>query len=154
MAIGGLKASSKDRLRSAEVVNSSCDFPLPLSDARDGHISVTTADGKTLICGGRTPSEHTASCLQFNFKTRTWEHHSNMKNKYRHFGSAIVLKRGVYIVGGWGGRNSSEFLATGSSCWTQGPDIPGKGVRMSCAVKLSDTEFVILGGYDQTQALQ
>merc|ERR1711962_1942158 len=79
-----------------------------------------------------------------------------MKNKYRHFGSAIVLKHGGYIVGGWGRteRNSSEFLATGSSVWTQGPDVPTLGVRMSCAVKLSDTEFVILGGYDdQTQAL-
>jgi len=155
MAIGGVKTSSTDRLRSAEVLNTSCDFPLPEADGRNGHISVTTADDKTLVCGGRTPSDYTASCLQFNFKTRTWEHHSNMRNKYRTFGSAIALKQGVYIIGGWGGfeRNSSEFLPTGSSVWTQGPDVPGGGVRMSCAVKLSDTEFVILGGYDQTQAL-
>jgi len=58
-------------------------------------------------------------------------------------------------LGGYdsGARSSSEFLATGSSNWTPGPNIPGGGVHTSCAVKLSDTEFVILGGYyDRTQA--
>jgi len=29
---------------------------------------------------------------------------------------------------------------------TQGPDVPGEGVFASCSAKLSDTEFVILGG--------
>ena len=63
MAIGGY--DERTNLRSAEVINTSCDFPLP--EDRDGHMSVTTTDGKTLVCGGRTPSEdYTASCLQFD----------------------------------------------------------------------------------------
>ena len=41
---------------------------------------------------------------------------------------------------------SSELLAIGSTVWTQGPHIPGYGVSDSCAAKLSDTDFVILGG--------
>jgi len=139
MAIGGI---------SAEVLNTSCDFPLP--EGRSGHISVTTADGKTLVCGGYTPSGPTASCLQFNFQSKTWEHHSSMKSK-RTYASTIVLPSGLYVLGG--DDATSEFLATGSSVWTQGPDIPGSGVFESCAAKLSDTEFVILGGYsDRTQA--
>merc|ERR1711962_610179 len=148
MAIGGWNRKS---LSSAEVLNTSCDFPLP--EFRRGPISVTTADGKTLVCGGYTPSGYTTSCLQFNFQSKTWEHHSNMKNKNRYFSSALALKHGVYILGGdRDARSSSEFLATGSSNWTPGPNIPGPGVYRSCALKLFDTEFVILGGQDMTQA--
>merc|ERR1712126_744403 len=63
MAIGG---HGGDRLRSAEVVNTSCDFPLP--EARSSHISLTTTDGKTLVCGGWTSSPgYIASCLQFDY---------------------------------------------------------------------------------------
>merc|ERR1711962_192613 len=132
MAIGGYNGK---RISSAEVLSTSCDFPLP--EARSGHISVTTADGKTLVCGGFA-SGYTASCLQFNFKSKTWGHHSNMKNKYRYLASAIALNHGVYILGGYSGaRSSSEFLTTGSSNWTLGPNIPGGGVYQSCAVKLS-----------------
>jgi len=148
MAIGGWNNGRRDyetRLRSAEVLNTSCDFPLP--EGRYSHISVTTADGKTLVCGGQTTSGYTASCLQFNFQSKTWEHHSNMKSKNRAFASAIAVQSGVYIFGGYDEAwNTSEFLATGSFEWTHGPQVD-KGVRFSCAAKLSDTEFVIvLGG--------
>jgi len=156
MVIGGYEATAQKVLRSAEVLNTSCDFPLPKNDARDGHISVTTSDGKTLVCGGYTGTKDAPSCLQFNYQTKKWEPHSIL-TKPRRFSSVIELKSGVYILGGEAddARLSSEFLATGSSEWTQGPDIPGRmGVRQSCAAKLSDTEFVILGGfYDGTQAL-
>jgi len=78
-----------------------------------------------------------------------------LKGKYRHHSSAIAFNHGIYVLGGSGGsEKSSEFLATGSSEWIPGPTIPGPGVLQSCAAKLSDTEFVILGGWsDSTQAL-
>jgi len=67
----------------------------------------------------------------------------------------IELRQGVYVIGGGlpghnesATKRSSEFLATGSSVWIKGPDIPGEGVRSSCVAKVSDTEFVILGGQD------
>jgi len=108
------------------------------------------------VCG-HTPSGFTSSCLQFNSQSKTWEHHSSLKSKDRYKASAIALKHGVYILGGFGKStstwSSSEFLATGSTVWTPGPNIPGR-VYGSCGVKLSDTEFVILGGIDDgTQAL-
>jgi len=157
MAIGGYNGT--DDISSAEVLSTSCDYPLP--ETRFGHISATTADGNILVCGGETPSGPTASCLQFNSHSKTWEHHSSLKSKYRHHSSAIAFNHGIYILGGGyilGGsedsKSSSEFLATGSSMWTPGPTIPGGDVYESCAVKLSDTEFVILGGgYVGTQAL-
>merc|ERR1712080_85431 len=85
MAIGGYNGTNQ---HSAEVLNTSCDFPLP--EARSAHISVNTADGKTLVCGGYTPSGPTASCLQFNPESKTWDHHSNMKSN-RYLASIIVL---------------------------------------------------------------
>jgi len=150
VAIGGY--SSGMNLRSMEVLNTSCDFPLP--EIRWGHISVTTTDGKTLVCGGRTPSGHTASCLQFDNESQSWKEHSTLQSIHRFLSSAVTLSRGTYVLGGGSGtKSSSEFLATGSSVWTQGPHIPGEGVWNSCAAKLSDTEFVILGGFhDKLQA--
>merc|ERR1711962_1855818 len=107
MAIGGFNSTS---ISSAEVLTTSCDFPLP--EGRRGHMSVTTADGKILVCGGQTSSERTASCLQFNFQSKTWEHHSSLENKWRLASSAIALKHGVYILGGGKSPSkSSEFLA-------------------------------------------
>jgi len=151
MAIGG--SNDTHDISSVEVLSTSCNFPLP--ETRDGHISVTTADGNILVCGGYTPSGLTASCLQFNSHSKTWEQHSSLKNKDRYYSSAIAFNHGIYVLGGHdSSRSSSEFLATGSSEWIPGPTIPGPGVRESCAAKLSDTEFVILGGYwDETQAL-
>jgi len=149
MAIGGYNPKP---LRSAEVLNTSCNFPLP--KGRHGHIGVTTADSRTLFCGGFLPSESTVSCLEFNFQSKTWEHHSNMSSP-RPWGSpAIALKRGVYVLFQDDTQSSSEFLATGSSVWTRGPDVPGKGVYLSCVARLSEAEFVLLGGRnDETQAL-
>jgi len=150
MAIGGYDGYDGDdenRLSSAEVVNSSCEFPLP--EARSSHISVTTSDGKTLVCGGYTSGfTSTSSCLQFDYESKSWKEHSTLLSEDRTLASAVTLSRGTYVLGGGGNSsNSSEFLATGSTVWTQGPHIPGRGVDVSCAAKLSDTEFVILGGY-------
>merc|ERR1712115_648673 len=150
VAIGG--ENGRVIVPSMEVVNTSCDFPLP--EARIGHVSVTTTDGKTLVCGGRTSSGFTSSCLQFDYESKSWKEHSTLLSKYRSLASAVTLSRGTYVLGGEGNAvSSSELLATGTSVWTQGPHIPGEGVYASCAAKLSDTEFVILGGtYDGTQA--
>merc|ERR1711962_536516 len=151
MAIGGYK---RHMLSSAEVLNTSCDFPLP--QARWGHIGLTTTDGKTLVCGGGTSSSRWAeSCLQFDYESKSWKEHSVLLSTHRTLASAVTLSRGSYVLGGEDdAKSSSEFLATGSSVWTQGPQIPGDGVHDSCVAKLSDTEFLILGGgSDGTQAL-
>merc|ERR1712115_303159 len=150
VAIGG--ENGRVIVPSMEVVNTSCDFPLP--ETRIGHISVTTADGKTLVCGGLTSSRFTSSCLQFDYESKSWKEHSTLLSPYRLLASAVTLSRGTYVLGGDDDASSSELLATGSSVWTQGPHIPGDGVFASCVAKLSDTEFVILGGGhdDKTQA--
>jgi len=147
MAIGGYDGSGNGgyKISSAEVLNTSCDFPLP--EARWGHMSVTTADGKTLVCGGTTPSGRATSCLIFDYESKSWKERSPLLSQYRFLASAVTLSRGTYVLQGEDkATSSSEFLATGSSVWTQGPDVPGDGVYKSCVAKMSDTEFIILGG--------
>jgi len=159
MAIGGIRNNNyNDLIQSTEVLTVSCDNEIPLYGGRTGHISVTTEDGRTLVCGGMVSSYrqpiHTKNCIQFNFWYNTWDYHSHLTSEYRSQSVAIALKHGTYILGGfWGSQRSSEFLATGSSTWTTNvPQIPGNGMWMSCGVKLSDTEFVIIGGMlDETQ---
>merc|ERR1712180_32604 len=159
MAIGGYNEYNGS-LSSAKVLNSSCyDFRLPMAETRYGHISVTTTDGKTLVCGGSVSliyhyTGHSASCLQFDYESKSWKEHSPLLSQNRYGASAVTLSRGTYVLGGdYVVKNSSEFLVTGSSVWTQGPQIPGEGMYHSCVAKLSDTEFVILGGlHDVTQA--
>merc|ERR1711962_806343 len=100
MAISGF--DGRDGLSSAEVLNTSCDFPLP--ETRSGHTSVTTADGKTLVCGGWIPSKdyqhHAASCLQFDYESKSWKEHSTLLSNYRPGASAVTLSRGTYVLGG------------------------------------------------------
>jgi len=163
MAIGGYAHGRRETgsyyqnsVLTAEVVNTSCFFLLP--ETRSGHIGVTTTDGKTLVCGGTTSSGPTASCLQFDYQSKSWKEHSPLL-RIRYSASAVTLSRGTYVLGGKDGGGvgpggSSEFLATGSSVWTQGPKIPGHNTFRSCAAKLSDSKFVILGGGTEgTQAL-
>merc|ERR1711962_1734812 len=99
MAIGGRGLENGgNTLSSAEVVNTSCNFPLP--GTRWGHISVTTTDGKTLVCGGDTPFGRTPSCLQFDYESKSWKEHSTLLSKYRDYASAVTLSRGTYVLGG------------------------------------------------------
>jgi len=152
MAIGGY-----GEFRSVEVLNTSCSFPLPDGQGRWGHFSVTTRDGKTLVCGGRIPNAwFTASCLQFNYTTKCWEPFHSLKSKFRDWSSVVTLSGGVYVLGGYDyedASTTSELLPTGHTKWIPGPRLPGK-VYQSCVAKLDDTAFVVLGGwYDKTQAM-
>jgi len=139
----------------SEVLNTSCIFPL--RERRKAPISVTTADGKTLVCGGGSPRNGGSPkiCWQFDYRYNLWRKLTNYRlSQERVSASVVSLSKGVYVLGGSKkSSKTSEFLATGSSNWTPGPDIPGNGVFQSCAAKLNDTAFVVLGGwYDGYQA--
>merc|ERR1711962_1673099 len=152
MRRGELMVISGDGEHTSSDRQSPCDFPLP--EVRFDPISVTTADGRTLVCGGAGPTKDPI-CWQFDYKRKVWRRpRSLILAKDRVSASAVSLPSGVYILGGSKqNSNTSEFLATGSSKWTRGPDIPGSGVSQSCAAKLNDTAFVVLGGwYDGHQA--
>jgi len=149
---GEVMAISGDGEHTSSDLPAPCDFPLP--EVRYDPISVTTADGRTLVCGGAGPTKGPI-CWQFDYKRKVWRRPKSLiLAKDRVSASAVSLASGTYVLGGSKqNNNTSEFLATGSSRWTRGPDIPGLGVAQSCAAKLNDTAFVVLGGwYDGYQA--
>ena len=52
------------------------------------------------------------------------------------------------------GRLPWRALAPGQSTWTVGANIPGDGVRLSCAVNINDRQIVLLGGtFNSTQVI-
>jgi len=147
MRRGELMAISGDGEHTSAAYISPCDFPLP--EVRFDPISVTTADGRTLVCGGAGPTKGPI-CWQFDYKRKVWRRPKSLiLAKDRVSASAVSLASGTYVLGGSKqNNNSSEFLATGASKWTRGPDIPGRGVAQACAAKLNDTAFVVLGGWN------
>ena len=95
MAIGGHDDFPWGFPRSAEVLTTSCEFPLP--DARHSPIGFTTTDDKTLVCGSND-SDLQASCFQFDYGSKTWNNHSPLLEP-RDGASAVVLPDGVYVLG-------------------------------------------------------
>jgi len=69
----------------------------------------------------------------------------------REGGAVVELKQGVLFLGGSGGwgfeaaYTTSDFLATGSLQWQQGPRLP-QGMASFCAVAVSPTKFLAIDG--------
>lgn len=64
----------------------------------------------------------------------------------RYEGAVAVLKHiGVFFLGGHHGdaKTTSDFLATGSLQWTQGPTLP-ESMSFFCAVPISPTTFITI----------
>ena len=55
---------------------------------------------------------------------------------------------GIYIFGGSYSGTTSDFLPKFSNIWEVGPEIPGYGITDGCGVKISNTEIVLIGGYE------
>ena len=58
------------------------------------------------------------------------------------------MPKGVYLFGGYGSKTTSEFLPKFEKIWQVGPTIPDNGINGGCGVRISNTEFVLIGGYD------
>ena len=62
-------------------------------------------------------------------------------------GAVVELKQGVLFLGGQGSatKRTSDFLATGSLQWQQGPRLP-QAMTSFCAVPVSPTKFLTING--------
>merc|ERR1712061_631029 len=115
----------------------SCSSPPPLPSTRVGHQTFKTSDPTPLFasCGGYTGGD-TASCLVLDLDNQRWDE-SRMGNltTLRNRGAVVELKQGVLFLGGFGSAASttSDFLATGSLQWQQGPRLP-QYMSSFCAV--------------------
>ena len=72
---------------------------------------------------------------------------------------SICMPNGIYVFGGMGKNPenddlfSSEFLATGTSSWKIGPNLPSGAdfLHRGRGVAISETEMVLMGGYVITE---
>jgi len=60
----------------------------------------------------------------------------------------VDMPGGSYIFGTVSGRTTSEFLASDSNSWVAGPTVPGSEMGDGCVVKISNEDFLIIGGDD------
>merc|ERR1711953_272172 len=128
----------------------SCSSPPPLPSTRYAHQSFKTSDPTPLIasCGGETGwrATSTASCLVLDLDNQRWDE-SRMGNLTtpRYWGAVVELKQGVLFLGGYGSETTSDFLATGSLQWQQGPRLP-QAMFEFCAVPVSPSKFLTING--------
>ena len=115
----------------------------PSPPSRAGHVTTVTSDGLILTCGG----QNYFSCLALDRSDSTWRNHSSL-DSLRHYSSHAVLPSGLYILGGFYS-SSSSFLPTGATTWEAGPSLPGMTFD-SCAVAISETKFLLIGGWLET----
>lgn len=128
-----------------ETLGGPCAVTIPdLSYPRRAHLTLTTADGEVLTCGG----DSDYSCVSLTTKednTVLWSPHSTL-DSIRWYASSVTLPAGVFILGGYKTETTSSFLPTGDTTWRPGPDIPHGGSDSGCAVAVSDTSFLLIGG--------
>ena len=126
----------------------SCSSPPPLPSTRWGHQTFKTSDPTPLIasCGGYTRGGYTASCLVLDLENQRWDE-SRMGNLTtpRAWGAVVELKQGVLFLGGAGSaaETTSDFLATGSLQWQQGPRLP-QALYTFCAVPVTESRFITI----------
>ena len=150
---GGLILDGQ-RMTSSVEARYYCDYMPSLPNPRATHITTTTADGLILTCGGETTGHQADySCLVLDtYKPASWPildwiHHSSL-DKPRRLSSVVSLPKGLLLLGGdgSGGSSTSSFLPTGTNSWEAGPELPRGGAEESCAVMISDHQFLIIGG--------
>jgi len=148
---GGFDGNS--RLSSTEIYprSSNCSPPsLPVG--RSGHTTFMTSEPGALIatCGG----VYTASCLVLDQVNQRWEE-SRMGNltMWRKYAAVARLNYiGVFLLGGQNGyynknQGTSEFLASGTMQWQEGPALP-VDMALPCAVPISPSSFLVVHGTD------
>ena len=119
-----------------------CTVP-PLPETRYGHATFLTYFNQIGVCGGWWQGKPNSSdCLILNKTSGTWD------RGYLGdiFGDGIrgvvdLKEHGVYLVH----PTSTSFLAARSTTWIPGPIPPGTA---ECATKISDSNFVSIGGLD------
>ena len=93
-------------------------------------------------------------CLKLDHMKNTWTPFNTL-NYSRALSTMVQMKTETYLLGGSRADSTltSEILSHYSNTWQTGPDIPGKGLNSGCAVRISDTEFLVIGGFDTPQRI-
>ena len=124
----------------------SCYIPQLPTSIYGQNLVITSGDFQVLHCGGFNNTNYLRSCLALDVVAKKWVSHSHL-TKYRYAATSVTMPNGVYILGGEDSPSTTDFLPKSSQEWIQGPIIPDDGLHQGCSVRISDTEFVLIGGY-------
>ena len=142
-------------VKDVEILNhdESCNIPnLPLEIFAS---SMFQHQKEILLCGGvQKSNDHAIEC--FKLQNDAWTPLNSSLNYVHNYASVISMTKGTYLLGGWLYNSlSSEILAHDKDTWQVGPHIPEPGLEKGCGVRISDNEFMIIGGEgSKTQVLK
>ena len=94
-----------------------------------------------LLCGGYNNEQE---CLKYDGNAWT---SFNSLTEYRTYAAVVPMKNVTYMLGGSDSQETSEMLKENSNAWHQGPSIPKPGLDSGCAVRISDHEILVIGGF-------
>ena len=145
LVVGG-KCDWSCRLKSSEVLLPSggsrrcnvLDLPVPTSWG-----SLITKSTEIHFCGGIPNGKECYKLIG-----GAWTLQSQKLAKERIDRMQVDMPGGSYIFGQVPGRTTSEFLSSDSNSWVAGPTVPGSEMTDGCVVKISNEDFLIIGGYD------
>jgi len=154
LLVGGMGGA----LLSPEVLlsgNTNCQVPDLPKSVSDGSLLLTPGDNKILHCGGMGDMFVDAKCFEL-IKGQEWRKHS-LLGWPRHGRMQVSMKNGNYVFStfmldrppGEPRETTSDFLPKNSNTWQVGPKVPGEEMIAACVVRISDEEFVVLGGRDR-----
>ena len=89
--------------------------------------------------------------LVFCMLNRSWRAHSVLDEQRIH-ASAVQLRRGALLLGGWAAWNTSSILTKSTTPlglvrrWEAGPSLLGQGALYSCAVAIGEDRALLVGG--------
>jgi len=105
--------------------------------------SLITKSTEIHFCGG---SPNGKECHKFI--DGAWTRQSQELATSRDDRMQVDMPGGSYIFDTVSSGTTYEFLASDSNNWVAGPTVPGRWMKKGCVVRISNEDFLIIGGYD------
>ena len=118
-------------------------YPIAMSSATGAIVS-----GHPIICGGLSVSLYHSECYYHNKTSNSWTFLTNMTTK-RDDSASVPVNGKLLVLGGWGAGKrlaTTEYISPSGDASQLGPDLPAPRSD-HCAVKLSNGQVMLLGGY-------
>ena len=110
---------------------------------------------QVLFCGGKKEIGYRLGCYQL--RGNSWIDHSHWKDSEyelhpRFQMMQVTMPKGVYILSLPVESNALvvDFLPKHSSIWQSGGPLPAGRMSAGCVVKISDDEFLVIGGFRES----
>ena len=107
--------------------------------------------GQPMICGGYY---YRSECYHHSKASNSWKFLTNMTTK-RAYSASVPVNGMLLVMGGHDGDNrlaTTEYVSLDSNPSQPGPDLP-TSQSQHCAVKLSNEQVMLLGGYPDKKSV-